>query len=205
MPASVCRRRADVGTLKDWEWGLGVNFWGPIYGVNTFVPRMLASKQGCRSSRPRRPAASCPAVAPASTRSRRSAAVALMEELRHELREIEHRHVGVRAGTHHDQHRPERELSARGAEERGRACAAPGGRRRQPARPPAARSARTGEPAARLARPQDPLVVGRFVLDGILHNDLFIVLQPEWRPGRRGACQCAARIDGAVHADARRR
>jgi hypothetical protein len=27
------------------------------------------------------------------------------------------------------------------------------------------------------------VVVGRVVIDGILHNDLFIVLQPEWRPG----------------------
>jgi hypothetical protein len=26
-------------------------------------------------------------------------------------------------------------------------------------------------------------VVGRVVLDGILHNDLYVVLQPEWRPG----------------------
>jgi hypothetical protein len=32
-------------------------------------------------------------------------------------------------------------------------------------------------------RPQDPVVVGRFVLDGILHNDLYIVLQPEYRQG----------------------
>jgi hypothetical protein len=27
------------------------------------------------------------------------------------------------------------------------------------------------------------VVVGRVVIDGILHNDLFVVLQPEWRPG----------------------
>lgn len=26
-------------------------------------------------------------------------------------------------------------------------------------------------------------MVGRVVVDGILNNDLFIVLQPEWRPG----------------------
>src|SRR5581483_9404079 len=37
---------ASTGTYKDWEWGLGVNLWGPIYGVHTYVPRMLASKQG---------------------------------------------------------------------------------------------------------------------------------------------------------------
>ncbi len=42
------QQSASAGTLKDWEWGMGVNFWGPVYGVNTFVPRMLASRQGCQ-------------------------------------------------------------------------------------------------------------------------------------------------------------
>ncbi|MCB9559006.1 MAG: SDR family NAD(P)-dependent oxidoreductase [Kofleriaceae bacterium] len=29
-------------TLQDWEWILGVNLWGVIHGVRTFVPRMIA-------------------------------------------------------------------------------------------------------------------------------------------------------------------
>jgi NAD(P)-dependent dehydrogenase (short-subunit alcohol dehydrogenase family) len=28
-------------TLKDWQWTLGVNLWGVIYGIHTFVPIML--------------------------------------------------------------------------------------------------------------------------------------------------------------------
>ena len=28
-------------TLKDWEWVLGVNLWGVIHGVRSFVPRMI--------------------------------------------------------------------------------------------------------------------------------------------------------------------
>src|SRR5262249_28553911 len=28
-------------TLADWEWVLGVNLWGVIHGVRTFVPVML--------------------------------------------------------------------------------------------------------------------------------------------------------------------
>ncbi len=28
-------------TLKDWQWALGVNLWGVIHGVHTFVPMML--------------------------------------------------------------------------------------------------------------------------------------------------------------------
>ena len=31
-------------TVADWEWLLGVNLWGVIHGIRTFVPRML--KQG---------------------------------------------------------------------------------------------------------------------------------------------------------------
>jgi NAD(P)-dependent dehydrogenase (short-subunit alcohol dehydrogenase family) len=29
-------------SLKDWEWVLGVNLWGVIHGIRTFVPIMLA-------------------------------------------------------------------------------------------------------------------------------------------------------------------
>ncbi|MBM4431475.1 MAG: SDR family NAD(P)-dependent oxidoreductase, partial [Chloroflexi bacterium] len=29
-------------TLADWEWVLGVNLWGTIHGLRTFVPIMLA-------------------------------------------------------------------------------------------------------------------------------------------------------------------
>jgi NAD(P)-dependent dehydrogenase (short-subunit alcohol dehydrogenase family) len=28
-------------TLKDWEWILGVNIWGVIHGIRTFIPIML--------------------------------------------------------------------------------------------------------------------------------------------------------------------
>ena len=30
-------------TLKDWQWIMGVNLWGVIHGVRTFVPIMLES------------------------------------------------------------------------------------------------------------------------------------------------------------------
>ncbi len=32
-------------TLKDWQWAMGVNLWGAIYGVHTFVPIMLAQDE----------------------------------------------------------------------------------------------------------------------------------------------------------------
>ena len=32
-------------TLKDWEWILGVNEWGVIHGIRSFVPTMLAQDE----------------------------------------------------------------------------------------------------------------------------------------------------------------
>ena len=29
-------------TLDDWKWAMGVNLWGVVYGIRTFVPLMLA-------------------------------------------------------------------------------------------------------------------------------------------------------------------
>lgn len=30
----------------DWAWSINVNLWGPIHGVQAFVPRMIEQKQG---------------------------------------------------------------------------------------------------------------------------------------------------------------
>jgi len=34
-------------TIKDWEWILGVNLWGVIYGIRTFVPIMIKQNNDC--------------------------------------------------------------------------------------------------------------------------------------------------------------
>ncbi|MEZ4733825.1 MAG: SDR family NAD(P)-dependent oxidoreductase [Caldilineaceae bacterium] len=34
-------------TPQDWEWVLGVNLWGVIHGIRTFVPLMLAQGTAC--------------------------------------------------------------------------------------------------------------------------------------------------------------
>jgi len=40
-------RHKPWGDIRDWEWVLGVDLWGVIYGVHSFVPRMLeAGEQG---------------------------------------------------------------------------------------------------------------------------------------------------------------
>src|SRR5262250_953111 len=33
-------------THADWEYTMRVNFWGVVHGVEAFVPRLLAQKQG---------------------------------------------------------------------------------------------------------------------------------------------------------------
>ena len=85
---------ASTGTLKDWEWGLGVNLWGPIYGVHTFVPRMLASKQGAHIVTTTSTSGILPGGGAGIYAVAKIAAVGLMEELRHELRNT---HIGTSA------------------------------------------------------------------------------------------------------------
>src|SRR6185503_2535271 len=63
-----------------------------------------------------------------------------------------------------------------------RAAGGPGAPRPRPASVTNA----AGGPIA--TRPQDPMVVARLVLDGILNNDLFIVAQPEYRAGVEARC-----------------
>lgn len=41
--AATLRAYAWEGSLSDWDWTMGVNFMGVLYGVRAFVPRMLAN------------------------------------------------------------------------------------------------------------------------------------------------------------------
>jgi NAD(P)-dependent dehydrogenase (short-subunit alcohol dehydrogenase family) len=181
---------ASTGTVKDWEWGLGVNLWGPIYGVNTYVPRMLAGKQGSHIVTTTSTSGILPGSGAGIYTVAKIAAVGLMEELRHELRNT---NIGTSAFI------PGLTTSNIGDSERNRPASlknegppavAPGAQPRtggpagpRPPRPPV--SAEYGPIAA---RPQDPYVVGHLVLDGILNNDLFIVAQPEYRAGVEARC-----------------
>ncbi|RPH52977.1 MAG: SDR family NAD(P)-dependent oxidoreductase [Desulfobacteraceae bacterium] len=33
-------------SIKDWEWIFGINFWGVVYGIDSFLPFMIAQKSG---------------------------------------------------------------------------------------------------------------------------------------------------------------
>ncbi len=183
---------ASTGTYKDWEWGLGVNLWGPIHGVRTFVPRMLAGKQGSQIVTTTSTSGILPGSGAGIYTVSKIAAVGLMEELRHELRET---NIGTSAfvpgltATNIGRSEDYRPATLKND---GPPAVAPGARPRPAAAagapPPPQRAAPPADVPPAAQRPQDPLVVGRFVLDGILHNDLFIVLQPEYRQGVEARC-----------------
>jgi NAD(P)-dependent dehydrogenase (short-subunit alcohol dehydrogenase family) len=162
------------GTYNDWDWLMGVNLWGPIYGCKTFVARMRA-----------RPASGCHIVTTTSTSGvlvgmpngiyavTKIAATGLMEQLRVDLRAT---NIGTSALipgvtqtniSQSESHRPEAL------------------RNPTPYAPRAAGRPRAADapPPAFWDRPQDPLTVGRLTVDGILNNDLFICPAPEYRQG----------------------
>jgi NAD(P)-dependent dehydrogenase (short-subunit alcohol dehydrogenase family) len=179
------QQSASAGTLNDWEWGMGVNFWGPVYGVNAFVPRTLKSGQGCQIVTTTSTSGIVPNNGAGIYSVSKIAAVGLMEELRGELRNT---NIGTTCFVpgqttsnigESESHRPD-DLKNEAAAP-ARPAAAAGGAARPAAA--AARPAPAAPPSPYWARPQDPVVVGRVVIDGILHNDLFVVLQPEWRAG----------------------
>lgn len=190
------RAPASTGTFNDWEWGLGVNLWGPINGVKTYVPRMLAGKQGSQIVTTTSTSGILPGSGAGIYTVAKIAAVGLMEELRHELRTT---NIGTSCFIpgltttnigQSESYRPESLKNdgppavAPGAPPRG--AGAP-----RPPRPPAPTPS-----SPILARPQDPYVVARLVLDGILHNDLYIVAQPEYRAGVEARCN--ALLDSMV-------
>jgi NAD(P)-dependent dehydrogenase (short-subunit alcohol dehydrogenase family) len=181
---------ASTGTYKDWEWGLGVNLWGPIYGVHTYVPRMLAAKQGAQIVTTTSTSGILPGSGAGIYTVSKIAAVGLMEELRLELRNT---NIGTSCfipgltATNIGQSESYRPAALKND---GPPALAPGARPRRPGaggpprpRPPAST---TGGPAA--VRPMDPLVAARFILNGILNNDLYIVAEPEYRAGVEARC-----------------
>ena len=186
------------GTYNDWDWGMGVNFWGPVYGVKTFVPRMRA-----------RPGEGCHIVTTTSTSAilvglpvgiyavSKIAAQGLMEQLRDDLRSTNIGTSTLVPGMtqtnigQSETHRPESLKNAQAAAPQRPLVPPPGAGGRPPQRPPAASDA-----GPFWARPQDPLTVGRLVVNAIVNNDLFVFPAPEYRQGMEA--RAAAYIESMV-------
>ena len=72
-----------LGPLESWEWVMGVNFWGVVYGVRTFLPHLVASGDG-HIVNTASIAGLYPGFAPAYDASKH-AVVAMTEQLYHML------------------------------------------------------------------------------------------------------------------------
>ena len=172
------------GTLKDWDWGMGVNFWGPVYGCRTFIPRMLKHGQGSHIVTTTSTDGVLLGTAGIYAVSK-MAVSGLMEQLRHELRatnigtsNLVPGQTSTNLGRSETQYRPEalkNDPPPAGAQPAGQRP--PAGAR--PPRPP------QPETTPYWSRPQDPLTVGRLVVDAIYHNDMWIYPAPEYVVGVR--------------------
>jgi NAD(P)-dependent dehydrogenase (short-subunit alcohol dehydrogenase family) len=168
------------GTLKDWDWGMGVNFWGPVYGSRTFIPRMLKHGQGSHIVTTTSTDGVLLGTAGIYAVSK-MAVSGLMEQLRHELRATT---IGTsnlvpgqttsNLGRSESEYRPEalkNDPPPGGAQPR-----AAGPRFTRPPQP---------ETTPLWARPQTGLTVGRLVVNGIINNDMWIYPAPEYVVGVR--------------------
>ena len=82
------RRRAWEADLRDWKWVLGVNLWGVIHGVKTFVPRMLAQGGECHMVNTASVAGLLSTPAMSVYNVSKHGVVTLTETLYHDLAEI---------------------------------------------------------------------------------------------------------------------
>ena len=72
-------------SVKDWEWVLGVNLWGVIYGIQEFVPIMLKQETECHILNTASVAGLLPYHGSAPYQVTKHAVVALSEKLYYDL------------------------------------------------------------------------------------------------------------------------
>jgi NAD(P)-dependent dehydrogenase (short-subunit alcohol dehydrogenase family) len=72
-------------TWSDWEWVMGVNLWGTIYGVKVFVPIMLEQDEPCHIVNTSSIAGLLPYQPSAPYQVTKHAVVALTENLQYSL------------------------------------------------------------------------------------------------------------------------
>jgi NAD(P)-dependent dehydrogenase (short-subunit alcohol dehydrogenase family) len=164
--------RATTATMNDWEWGVGVNFWGPVNGVRTFLPRFRAHNEGAHIATVCSISGMFAGSGNGVYTVSKYATCGLMEELRIELHETNigtsvifpgftATNIGLA-----ETYRPERYRNPGAAE---------------PPRP----AAGAARPAAPAGSQMDPMECARCLVDGIQHNDLFIFSHPEWKTGTK--------------------
>lgn len=159
-------------TYDDWDWCFAVNLGGVINGIQTFLPRMRAHRQGGHVVNTSSVGALTPGPGGAAYLSAKAAIIVLSECLRIELAE---QGIGV-------------------------SVLIPGPTRTEinrvgELRPNRYRDSGLREIEARLAqRPLfdgglDPNEVGAMVLEGVRRNDLFVLTHNEFREGVAQRCE----------------
>jgi NAD(P)-dependent dehydrogenase (short-subunit alcohol dehydrogenase family) len=73
-------------TLADWDWVMGVNFWGMLHGIRAFLPRMLAGGEDGHVVNTSSLAGLLTVAYSAPYVTSKFAALALTESLAHDLR-----------------------------------------------------------------------------------------------------------------------
>ena len=81
-------------TLADWEWVMGVNFWGMLHGIRAFVPRMIESGEEGHIVDTSSLAGMLTVAYSAPYVVSKFAALALSESLAHDLR-VQDARIGV--------------------------------------------------------------------------------------------------------------
>jgi NAD(P)-dependent dehydrogenase (short-subunit alcohol dehydrogenase family) len=180
-----------TGSYNDWDWGMGVNFWGPVYGCKTFVPRMRARNTPSHIVTTTSTSGVLVGLDVGIYAVSKIAATGLMEQLRNDLRNT---NIGTsilipgRTESNISQsetHRPEELRNAPNAPAGGGIPRAPGAAGPGAGRPPgaAAPAAPAANPGPFWARPQEGITVGRLVVNAIVNNDLWIFPAPEYKQG----------------------
>ena len=170
--------RASTVSAKDWDDAVAVNYTATYDSVAVCLPHMLQHGEGAHFVVTSSMSGLLPGGPLGVYTATKIAAVGLMEALRVEL---EGTTVGTSAfcpgGVNTDNYQDTGETNpyrAQLAAARAKAAAAqPAGTPPPPPRPP-----RNGPPPG-----MDPIEAGERVLNGVIHNDLFIITHPEYMPG----------------------
>ncbi len=163
--------RASTVSAKDWDDAVAVNYTATYDSVAVCLPHMLQHGEGSHFVVTSSMSGLLPGGPLGVYTATKIAAVGLMEALRVEL---EGTTVGTSAfcpgGVNTDNYQDTGEVNPYRAQQAAARAAA------NPNAPP--RPARNGPPPG-----MDPIEAGERVLNGVIHNDLFIITHPEYMPG----------------------
>ncbi len=164
-------------TIEDWEWTVGLNLWGPIYGVKTFLPLIQRNTEPGHINSTASIAGLVAGGTVAPYNVTKHGVVALMATLERELRSAKCPHRAsvlcpgpINTGIGRNSVRLRRSAGTANAQRPISAAATPSDQA------PASASGQklTGNLSTALSGGMDPDNVGRIVLDAIMNDRFWI-------------------------------